>query len=186
VEAGCRGGCVASTRFGLAMLEAEGKNFRGPALLAIGGGIARGGKRLWFDGAGRAWDEGDIAAFAGPKAAIGSCTRRLAPLCDYFAEGCMPLANAPHALLHAMSGSSCALLSARNKRLLRLSGTILAMRNARAALLRRGERIDVDFPLEQAREPATGRPRTPAIAPRDWLAWPLPPLTTRRMKSGPL
>jgi hypothetical protein len=89
----------------------------------------------------------------------------------------MPLANAPHALLHAMSGSSCALLSPRNKRILSLSGTILAMRNARAALLRRGERIDVDFPLERERAACAWPSLSAGDASRDWIAWPLPPLT---------
>lgn len=190
MEARCRGGCVASARFGLAMLEAEGARLSRPALLALGPGIEEGSgsgaRRLWFDRDGKAWDEAAIAAFPGPSGALGSCSRPLAPSVDRLVEGCMPLANAPHALLHALSGTRCALLGLRNRRLALLARSLFRMRAARRALIGRGERLDVDFPLagpdERGPSPAAAGSATPGFAEpagppgADFLPWPLPPL----------
>jgi len=176
LEASCRGGCVASTRFGLAMLEAEGLDIRKPVLVALGPGIETADGRRWFDADGRAWDEAAIRDFRGRSAVVGSCGRTLAPSVDRFVEGCMPLANAPHAILHRLSGTSCALLSVRNRRLPTLLRAMLEMRAARIRLLRKGERLDVAFPLGG---PAAGD-EPPRGDGRDWVPWPLPPLTDRR------
>lgn len=185
-EASCLGGCVASTRFGLAMMEAEGARFKRPALLAIGPGLAPGApgneggaEPIWLDAEGRRWTAADIAGFTGPKAAVGSCTRPLAGATNYFVEGCMPLANAPHAILHRLSGTSCAVLGARNRRLAGLLVDTLRCRAARRRLLKAGMRIDVAYPWEKKaaveRGPERSEGASSAIDP-GYFPWPLEPI----------
>lgn len=185
-EAACRGGCVASTRFGLAMMEAEGARFRRPALLAIGPGLAPGApgneggsEPIWLDAKGRPWTASEITGFEGPKAAVGSCTRPLVGASGYFVEGCMPLANAPHAILHRLSGTSCAVLGARNRRLAGLLVDTLRCRAARRRLIKAGLRIDVAYPWEKKvaveRGPAGSEGAPPAPG-SSFLHWPLEPI----------
>lgn len=185
-EAACRGGCVPSTRFGLAMMEAEGARFKRPALLAIGPGLAPGApsneggtEPVWLDAEGRRWTAADIAGFKGPKAAVGSCTRPLAGASGYFVEGCMPLANAPHAILHRLSGTSCAVLGARNRRLAGLLIDTLRCRAARRRLLKAGRRIDVAYPWERKtameRGPAGSEGASPVLG-LGYVPWPLEPI----------
>jgi uncharacterized protein (DUF362 family) len=185
-EASCLGGCVASTRFGLAMMEAEGARFTRPALLAIGPGLAPGApgneggaETIWLDAEGKPWTAPDIAIFKGPKAAIGSCTRPLVGAVSYFVEGCMPLANAPHAILHRLSGTRCAVLGARNRRLAWLVVDILRCRAARRRLLKAGLRIDVAYPWEKKtameRGPAGSNGSSPALG-SGYYPWPLEPI----------
>lgn len=185
-EAACRGGCVASTRFGLAMMEAEGARFKRPALLAIGPGLAPGApgneggsEPIWLDAEGRPWTASEITGFKGPKAAVGSCTRPLIGAASYFVEGCMPLANAPHAVLHRLSGTRCAVLGARNRRLAWLAVDTLRCRAARRRLLKAGLRIDVAYPWEKKtameRGPERSEGASSALNP-GYFPWPLEPI----------
>lgn len=185
-EAACRGGCVASTRFGLAMMEAEGARFKRPALLAIGPGLAPGApgneggsEPIWLDAEGRPWTASEITGFKGPKAAVGSCTRPLVGAVSYFVEGCMPLANAPHAVLHRLSGTRCAVLGARNRRLAGLAVDTLRCRAARRRLLKAGLRIDVAYPWEKKtameRGPERSEGASSALDP-GYFPWPLVPV----------
>jgi len=175
MEASCRGGCVATTRFAFSMLEAEGISPRRPAVLVLGRGVESGGRRLWFDAEGKAYDEAAIRALPGRKAAIGSCARRLAPAVDRFAEGCMPLPNAPHMLLHELVGRPCHVMSPlHNPSLLPMLAAVLGQRAARRGQLLAGRRIDLPLSLEDGRHEA--RPLSAEEAGRDWIEWPLPPL----------
>ncbi len=180
MEKSCTGGCVASTRFGLGMMEAEGKRIAEPALLAIGAGVVHAGNRYWIDSEGRAWNASDIKSFKGRSAAIGSCTHRLSDVCGFFVEGCMPLANAPHAVIHKISRTACSVLSSKNRHIMLLLKTILESRKARIALLARGERIDVEFPLENM--PDSIPDWLDGNQNKDWVPWPMPPLTGSREK----
>ncbi|MBU0955307.1 MAG: DUF362 domain-containing protein [Spirochaetes bacterium] len=176
MEQSCRGGCVASTRFGLSMLEAEGQNFSRPALLLIGPGLTFRQEQVWLDADGTVWDRRRLVDFAGPKAVIGSCGKEVAADCDWFVEGCMPLANAPHAILHKLAGTSCALLSRRNRHILLLLNSMLQQRKARIKRLRRGERLDVLFPLNNQNDQIPEYLETQAAglpAGQDWLEWPM-------------
>ncbi len=193
-EASCLGGCVASTRFGLAMMEAEGARFKRPALLAIGPGLALGAsgneggaEPIWLDAEGRRWTAADIAGFKGPKAAMGSCTRPLAGASDYFVEGCMPLANAPHAILHRLSGTSCAVLGARNRRLAGLLVDTLRCRAARRRLIKAGLRIDVAYPWEKKAAVERGPEGNDGARPgpgSSLLRWPLEPIRDPAERRG--
>ena len=181
MEESCRGGCVASTRFGLGMLTAEGHDVtRARGTVVIGGGVERDGTRVWFDETGKTYDEAAIRAWPGKKAVIGSCGGGLADAVDYYAAGCMPLANAPHAILHAMTGTRCNILSPKNKSLLPILSATLKTRKIRFRLIDRGERLDVSFPTSA--DVVETRPLTEAESRRHWVEWPLPAVTGRQEK----
>jgi hypothetical protein len=116
----------------------------------------------------------------GKKALIGSCGGELAGAVDYFASGCMPLANSPHAILHSMTGTFCSVLSVRNKNLLSVLAATVKIRRIRSRLIGQGERLDVPFQLGAGIvEP---RPLTEAEKDVDWIAWPQSPIIDRREK----
>jgi uncharacterized protein (DUF362 family) len=179
VESSCWGGCAATTRFGLALISAEGKRPMAPGVLVIGPGIGgpgfagADGARLWYDTDGKAWDEASILALPGKKAVVGSCGKSLGAKVDYFVEGCMPLANAPHMVIHKILGTGCRVLSGRNRHLGAILSGQVAQRGARRGFIKAGERLDV--PFETSPEPAVpAGPGTNGGDP-DWLPWPLPP-----------
>ncbi len=174
LEASCRGGCVATTRFALSMFEHEGIGPGNPVTLILGGGYATAAGLRWYDAAGRAYDEEAIRALSGRKAVIGACARRLAPCADRFVDGCMPLPNAPHAVLHELAGKPCRVMSLRNAQLLPLLACILGQRAARRRLIKAGEWLDVPLSLNDGAGPE-GLPPT-ADEGRSWVAWPLPPM----------
>jgi len=174
MQASCRGGCVATTRFAFSMLEAEGAKPRRPVALILGSGLKRGDARVWLDADGLAYDEAAIRRLAMGKAVIGSCARALAPLADRFVDGCMPLPNGPHMVLHALTGTSCAVMSLKNRNLLPMLTATLGARSARRRLLKAGKRLDVPLSLDDGVvEP--GEP-LPDDTGRGWVDWPLPPL----------
>lgn len=145
--AACLGGCVASVRFGLAMLKEEGVEAdRARGTVIIGHGLPRDGVPIWYDGDGRAYDEAAIRNLPGRKAVIGSCGAGLAGAADYHVAGSMPLANAPHAVLHSLTGTVCRVLTLKNKSLLAVLAATLRSRWIRRRWIGRGERLDVDFP----------------------------------------
>jgi uncharacterized protein (DUF362 family) len=183
LQSACLGGCLASTRFGLAMIAAEGFDAsKSEGAVVIGRGILRDGIRLWYDETGRAYDEAAIRSLPGKKAVIGSCGGELAGAVDYHAVGCMPLANSPHAILHSLTGTFCSVLSSRNKNLLSVLAATVKLRRVRARLIAKGERLDVPFQMGAGIvEP---RPLTEGEKGSDWIAWPQPPVAGRREKKA--
>lgn len=180
MQASCRGGCVATTRFALAMFEAEGVKPRRPVALIIGNGLERDGRLLWFDADGKGYAEDDIRALPMRKAVIGSCTRVLAPLATRFVDGCMVLPNAPHVVLHELSGTPCGVMSLRNRNLFPMLAATLGQRSARRRLIESGKRLDV--PLRLSDGPTETRELAPGEAERDWVEWPMPPIEPEEMR----
>ena len=176
VEKACWGGCAATTRFGLALIEAEGLASAKEGVLILGPGLPAetGAVRRWFDTEGKAWSEEEIFSLPGKKAVIGSCGRSLASKADYFVEGCMPLANAPHMAIHKLMGTSCTVLSTRNARIGDILTGMVAQRSARRRLIKAGERLDIPFET-QAEPILSGEPGKEGGVLPDWIPWPLPP-----------
>ncbi|HOX48062.1 MAG TPA: DUF362 domain-containing protein [Spirochaetia bacterium] len=174
LEASCRGGCVATTRFAFSMLEHEGIRPRRRAVLVLGAGVPTAQGRRWYDAEGKAYDEAAIAALPGRKAVIGSCGRAAARLAERFVDGCMPLPNAPHMVLHELVGRPCRVMSLRNENLFPMLAATLGARRARQRLIEEGCRLDVPLGLEDGLVP--GRALAAGEEGRDWLPWPLPPL----------
>ncbi|PKL26130.1 MAG: hypothetical protein CVV47_03095 [Spirochaetae bacterium HGW-Spirochaetae-3] len=179
MQASCRGGCVATTRFAFSMMEAEGAEPRRPVALVIGAGVERDGRLSWYDPDGKAYDEDAIRRLPMKKAVIGSCTRALAPLADRFVDGCMVMPNGPHMVLHELSGVPCRVMSLRNRNLLPMLVATLGQRSARRRLIEDGQRLDVALRMEDG--PIEHRELTAAEAERDWVEWPLPPIEPEEM-----
>ncbi|HSV56829.1 MAG TPA: DUF362 domain-containing protein [Magnetospirillaceae bacterium] len=172
LAAACRGGCVATTRFALAMMEAEGVRPRFPVAVILGPGVESGGRRLWYDGEGRAWDEKSIRDFPGRRAVIGSCSRGMEPSADRFVDGCMVLPNGPHMVLHDLAGAPCRVVSFRNRNLLTMLAALMGARLVRRRLLKAGERLDA--PLQLDDRPDDGPILSTKESTRDWIPWPAP------------
>jgi uncharacterized protein (DUF362 family) len=177
LEASCRGGCIATTRFAFSMFEAEGVSLKRKIVMIVGGGIGGGGgggSPRWYDAEGKAYDLEAIKALPGRKMAIGTCSKVLAPYVDRYIVGCMPMPNAPHMILHELGGKPCAVMSLKNRNLFPMLLALLGQRSARRKLLQEGQRLDVPLRLEEGRVEV--RALTPEEAARDWVEWPLPPL----------
>ncbi len=193
MEASCRGGCVATTRFAFAMLEAEGVSIQRNIVVIVGAGLKTGGcgasedargtgkstsescgSPLWYDYQGKAYDLDAIKALPGKKMAAGSCSKILAPSVDRHIIGCMPMPNAPHMVLHELSGRPCRIMSLKNRNLIPMLLALLGQRSARRRLIKKGERLDVPLGLEES----TAGPRLPRPeeVSHDWIEWPLPAL----------
>jgi len=173
-QASCRGGCVATTRFALSMLQAEGVKPKRPVALIIGAGLERDGGRFWYDADGKAYDETAIRRLPMKKAVIGSCTRALAPLADRFVDGCMVMPNGPHMVLHELAGVPCTIMGLRNKNLFPMLVATLGARSARRRIIKEGERLDVALRLDDM--PVETRPLSAEESAREWVEWPMPPI----------
>ena len=88
----------------------------------------------------------EIEQLPGKKLAIGSCAGEAACLADRFIAGCMPFPNAPHAALHRLTGTTCAVLSFKNRHLLPLLFATLRSSAIRKRLYRLGHRLDCPLP----------------------------------------
>lgn len=174
MEASCRGGCVATTRFAFSMMEHEGVKPLRDVVMVVGRGVESGGVRRWYDAEGRGYSAEAIAALPGRKMVIGTCAKDLAPMATRFIAGCMPMPNAPHMILHELGGIPCAVMSLKNRNLLPALAGVIGQRRARRRLIEAGKRLDVPLGLEEGRTEV--RPLSPEEAGRDWIEWPLPPL----------
>jgi len=182
MEKVCRGGCIATIRFGLGMLKAEGVEIRKPAVIIIGGGIDTGHGVFWYDGEGRAYGREDILGLPGKKVVIGSCGETLAGTVDYYVPGCIPFPNSPHSILHTLAGKPCRVLSPRNRQILKLAGAMLKTRRVRRGLIKRGIPIDVPMQMQDSVVPV--RELSEQEAQERWIEWPLPELSREERKEA--
>jgi len=139
----CRGGCQATTRYAFDMLYHEGQKRTFSLTLIIGAGVNHADGVLYYDALGKAYTRDAIAALKGKKVAIGTCTSHLKGIVDRQVEGCMPLPNSPHMIIHQMSGSMCSVMTPRNRSLVPLLFATLRVCEKRKAILRKGIRIDI-------------------------------------------
>jgi uncharacterized protein (DUF362 family) len=175
LECLCRGGCLATTRYGFEMLKYEGKNRNFRLTVIIGAGLKVGDQAIYFDANGQAYSLEQIAALDGKKVAIGTCARSLEGIVDRFVDGCMPFPNAPHMVMHEMSHTGCAVISLRNHHLIPALIATLRMCEKRKALLRSGQRIDI--PLHHADRCYPIRELSQVEKQQPFIFEPFPPLT---------
>jgi hypothetical protein len=133
---------------------------------------------VYLDGDGRPWQVEEILGLPGKKLAVGSCARSLAGRVDRHVDGCMPYPNAPHAALHRLTGTLCAVTSLRNVHLLPLLVDTLRQCEARKRLIRAGQRLDVDRPMEESVLDAAGL----SAQGEEALQLNLPPLTPAEIR----
>jgi len=179
IEHACWGGCAATTRFGLSLIEAEGYRPETKGVIIIGPGLADGSGTpstgpFWYDAGGKAWDEPSMLALPGKKLVIGSCGRQIGKKADIFVEGCMPFANSPHMAIHQITQTSCRVLSFHNKNYCSILANTVRMRTARRKLIKSGVRLDI--PFETSAEPPVPTGPEGASGAPSWIPWPLPPI----------
>ena len=178
VEGGCRGGCLATTRFAFDMFLREGQRRDFPLVILMGRAMETSEGDVYLDGEGQPWRVEEILRLPGKKLAVGSCARGVAERVDRHADGCMPYPNAPHAALHSLTGTLCAVTSLRNAHLLPLLVDTLRQCEARKRLIRSRERLDVDRPMD---EDAQGLKVEGPLG-EEAMQLPLPPLTQTEIR----
>ena len=146
MEMACRGGCLATTHFAFDMFLREGQPRDFTLVLIIGSGFELQGKRCYLDRYGRPYSLEEIARMPGKKLAVGSCVRQAANFVDRFIDGCMPFPNSPHAALHQLTGTHCAVTSLKNRHLIPLLLATLRTCEKRKRLYRSGHRLDCALP----------------------------------------
>ncbi|HSN94785.1 MAG TPA: DUF362 domain-containing protein [Anaerolineaceae bacterium] len=180
LENACRGGCLATTRYAFDMLLHEGKKRNFELTLILGAGVKQNGSVVYFDGNGKPYTLAEIAALNGKKVAIGTCTHSLKGIVDRHVEGCMPLPNSPHMVIHQMSGTMCSVMTPRNRYLLPALVATLKACERRKALLRSGKRIDI--PLHHEDKVYQTRELTEAEKVLPYVFEPFKPLTAEEIK----
>lgn len=173
VEGGCRGGCLATTRFAFDMFMREGLRHDFALVILMGRAMETNQGDVYLDGDGQPWRVEEILRLPGRKLAVGSCARGMAERVDRFVDGCMPYPNAPHAALHRLTGTLCRVTSPRNAHLLPLLVDTLRLCETRKRLIRSGERLDVERPMD---EDAPGL-KVEGLSGEEAVQLSLPPLT---------
>jgi uncharacterized protein (DUF362 family) len=177
----CRGGCLASTRFGFEMLYREGLSCDFELVVIIGDGALVDGQRLYLDADGKTYTTEQIAALPGKKLAVGSCTQHLAKIVHSHVEGCMPFPNQPHVALHRLTGTFCRVVSPKNRHLVPLLIDTIRLCEKRKRLYRAGHRLDC--PLSADFAPSQAQPPAEQSLDQAVIPWPTPPLTPEEVKA---
>ena len=177
----CRGGCLASTRFGFEMIFREGLQQDFNLTVIIGDGALVDGRRIYLDFNGKIYTIEDIASLPGKKLAVGSCTKHLAQFVDRHIDGCMPFPNQPHVALHQLTGTHCRVVSFRNHHLLPLLIATIRLCEKRKRHYRAGIRLDCALSREYG--PSDTRPLTAEEANQAVIPWALPPIEPEEIKA---
>ena len=177
----CRGGCLASTRFGFEMLYREGLPCDFQLVVIIGDGALVDGERIYLDADGSPHTTGEIAALPGKKLAIGSCTGHLSQIVDRHMNGCMPFPNQPHVALHRLTGTFCRVVSLKNRHLFPLLLDTIRLCEIRKRLYRAGHRLDCQLSMDYA--PLETRSLAEEELAQTIIPWPLPPLGPEEIKA---
>jgi hypothetical protein len=172
MEMACRGGCLATTRFAFEMFQREGQRLDFSLVVLIGSGFELEGQRTYMDADGQPYTLAEIERLPGKKLVVGSCASKAAQIADRFIEGCMPFPNSPHAALHKLTGTTCAVLSLKNRHLIPLLFATLRTCEARKRLFRRGHRLDCPLPdshtLLEPLQLLTDADQTMRAVPMEW------------------
>jgi uncharacterized protein (DUF362 family) len=177
----CRGGCLASTRFGFEMLYREGLSCNFQLVVIVGDGALVDGERIYLDADGKSYTTADIAALPGKKLAVGSCTQHLSEIIDRHVDGCMPFPNQPHVALHRLTGSYCRVVSLKNRHLIPLLIDTIRLCEKRKRLYRNGHRLDCQLSMDYA--PLDTRPLSEQVGEQTIIPWELPPLGPEEIKA---
>ena len=185
----CRGGCLASTRFGFEMIYREGLPRDFQLVVIIGDGALVDGQRLYLDADGKTYTTQQIAALPGKKLAVGSCTQHLSEIVDRHVDGCMPFPNQPHVALHRLTGTFCRVVSLKNRHLVPLLIDTIRLCEKRKRLYRAGHRLDcppsAGYAPSQAQPPSKQgtASETAPLLDQAVIPWPLPPLNPEEIKA---
>ena len=176
MEMACRGGCLATTRFAFEMFQREGQRHDFHLVVLIGSGFELAGQRYYLDADGQPYTLAEIQRLPGKKLVVGSCARTAASIANRFIDGCMPFPNSPHAALHRLTGTVCAVTSFKNRHLIPLLWATLRTCEIRKRLYRAGHRLDCPLPssheLLEVQRSLTPEEQTMQVVP-----WEMPPMS---------
>jgi uncharacterized protein (DUF362 family) len=186
----CRGGCLASTRFGFEMIYREGLPRDFQLVVIIGDGALLAGERIYLDADGRSYTTAEIAALPGKKLAVGSCTQHLSKIVNRHIDGCMPFPNQPHVALHQLTGTYCRVVSLKNRHLIPLLIDTIRLCEKRKRLYRAGHRLDCELSMDYAPEDTRflsdqvgATSETSPLLDQAIIPWELPPLQPEEIKA---
>jgi len=182
MEMVCRGGCLATTRYAFDMLFHEGHRTDFHMMVIIGNGVMVNGQIVYYEQSGQPVTIEEIHSVREPKLAVGTCANHLAGMVDAYASGCMPMPNTPHMLVHQLGGTSCRVMSLRNRWLLPALWDTLCLCESRKAVLRRGERLDLPMPTSP--DHLTPRAFSPEETQQAWVKEEFPHLTEAEIRAA--
>ncbi len=180
MEMVCRGGCLATVKFGFEMVYHEGAKMKNPLTVIIGEGALVNGNPVYYDADGKPYSIADIAGLPGKKLAVGNCAKAVYGIADANCDGCMPFPNTPHMLIHKLTGSRCRIMGPANRQIFKLVGGLLGMSRARKKLIRSGQWLDCELSFQDAlgAVPALSA----ADMKKDFVPWDFPEMTREDKK----
>ncbi len=181
LEQACSGGCLAAAKTGLDYYNFKKSARRDFSLCIVeGAGVPIDGRRYWFDKTGKPYTLEDIAALPMRRMALGNCALTAKDACQYVAAGCCDPAACMAVVCHA-AGVTMPIMSPKNKALFATVTGMLGTVLARQKLIRAGQYVDCPrahedriFSLPQL---------SPADAQRNFIEWPLPPMTRKEKRA---
>jgi uncharacterized protein (DUF362 family) len=175
MEKACDGGCLPAAKTAFEMMKYAPNCDRSfEFILIMGNGVNVDGKTYYFDAAGKAYDLETIQKMPGRKATVGECTRGLKPFCEVNGEGCCSPSSTLNTIFKA-ARRTAAPYSPRNIYLGMMLFETLKLMLQRRALIQKGRWVDVPYAARDeifAIPPLTGEQTE-----RDFISFPLPPMT---------
>ncbi len=185
LEQACVGGCLSSIGMGFASGlygPAEPKN---PDLIVVEGhGVPIDGQRYWFDCNGKPYTKEDIQNSGKRVMVMGKCCGQdMLDIADYPIRGCCDPAECLNASCNALGIVNPQLRPHRNTSLVTTSAPMLVGTMIyRAKWILQGKAVDV--PRAHEDKIFELPPLSAEDAKKDYIAWPIPPLTTKQKITG--
>lgn len=185
LEQACVGGCLSSVGFGFACDDqSKTSHYDAKLMIIVGSGVKINGTRYWFDGTGKPYTKEDIFNSGYRTMAMGMCTGE-----DMLAEATFPIKRCcdPAECLNAVSNSLGTVTSQLNP-VTNTSLVPVAVPKLLSTIYWRSKWIlqgkAVDVPQEHGDKIWELPPLSTEDAKKDYISWPIPPLTTQQKIGG--
>ena len=185
LEQACVGGCLSSVAFGFAdAMYGPKPNFGAKVLVVEGHGVEIDGERYWFDKTGKPYTKADIQNSGYKIMVMGKCCGQdMLDIADYPIKGCCDPAECLSAAANSVGQIVPQLHPIRNKGLATVAAPMLLTTiYHRGKWILKGKAVDVP----RAHEDKIFE--IPALsaedAQKDYISWPIPPLTTQQKIDG--
>lgn len=185
LEQACVGGCLSSVAFGFATVMYGPKvNHNAKVLVVEGHGVEIDGERYWFDRNGKPYTKADIQNSGYKVMVMGKCCGQdMIDIATYPIKGCCDPAECLSAVTNSVGQLNPQLHPIRNKSLVPVAVPMLA-----TTLFYRGKWIlqgkAVDVPRAHEDKIFEIPALSPEDAQKDYISWPIPPLTTQQKLDG--
>ena len=185
LEQACVGGCLSSLAFGFACdLYSPNPNYDVKVLVIEGSGVEIDGTRYWFDKTGKPWTKEDIFSSGYRTIAMGMCTGKdMIENATFKIDRCCDPAQCLNAASNACGTVTAQLNPVKNTSLVPVAVPMLV-----STLLYRGYWMmkgkAVDVPMEHGDKIWEIPDLSPADAEKNYISWPIPPLTAKQKLNG--